>query len=124
MDLLSSLLLSPFFIVVLVGLLYFADVLHSSSDEGSPATEEGADSDTEWRDDVGAFHFDMAVNLRDVIGTYGDMPIHRYAEIGGAPYEFDYVYCPEGKMVVPANARCLAPGLVYSPARLSAAPSQ
>lgn len=122
MELLRLLVFGTFVIVVLVGLLYFADALHVFSDEGTSAADEGADSEPE-RFDTGSFRFDIADTLSDVIGTYGEIPIHRYAQIGGASYEFDHVYCPAGKMVMQADARCLAPGLVYSPLRQDAARS-
>lgn len=124
MDLLRSLLFSPFLLVALVALLYIADALHVAANKGASESEAGADSESERFDDAGAFQFDIADTLRDVIGTYGEVPIYRYAEIGGALYEFDYVYCHEAKMIVPSEARCLAPGLVYSQTRPVAAPPE
>lgn len=97
--------------------------VHVFTDEEASADEEGAGADPESFD-TGSFQFDIADNLTDVIGTYGEIPIHRYAEIGGASYEFDHVYCSAGKMIVQVDARCLVPGLVYSPTRLAAAPSE
>lgn len=122
MELLRLLVFGTAVIAVLVGLLFFADALHVFMDERASAADEGADSAPE-RVDTGSFQFDIADTLREVIGTYGEIPIHRYAEIGGRSYEFDHVYCPAGKMAVQAGARCLAPGLVYSPLRQGAAPS-
>jgi hypothetical protein len=122
MELLRLLAFSAFLIVVLGGLLFISDALHAFTDNGSAAAEEGADSEPALCD-TGYCHFDVAANLKDVIGTYHDIPIHRYAEIGGASYEFDHVYCPGGKLTLHADARCLAPGLVYSPLHLDAAAS-
>lgn len=113
---------SVFLIVVLVGLLFIADALQVFADNGTSTAEESADSES-GRVDTASFRFDRADSLRDVIGTYGEIPIYRYAEIGGAPYEFDHIYCTTGEMVVPAEARCIAPGLVYSPLRRHGAPS-
>lgn len=121
MELLRLLAFGTFLIVVLVGLLYIADALQVFIDQGTVAADEEADSEPEHVD-MGSLNFDVADHVRHLIGIYGETPIYRYAEIGGASYEFDHVYCPVGKMVLRADARCLAPGLVYSPAHLCAAP--
>lgn len=123
MELLRLLAFSIFVIVVFMGLLYFIDALHVFTDEESSACEEEGGADSK-RGDIGCFQFDLADKLTDVIGTYGETPIHRYAQIGGVSYEFAHVYCHACKMVVQADARCLAPGFVYLPVHLAVTSSE
>lgn len=55
--------------------------------------------------------------VREVIGTYRDAPIYRYAVIDGQHYQFDRI-CPideAARLELDAEERCLRPGLVYMP---------
>ncbi len=113
MELLILFAIGGFVVVLLCVSVYYFDALQDvtkgwTSDAGDDAEDEAGD--------IGTFHFDIPDSLRDVIGTYGGVPIHRHADIGGAPYEFAYIYCQSTRMVLQADARCIAPGLVYFPA--------
>jgi hypothetical protein len=59
--------------------------------------------------------YDCPEKVLDVIGSYKDRPIFRYAVIQGLYYRFDHIYTPGIPVRVDKGARCLAPGLVYIP---------
>jgi hypothetical protein len=59
------------------------------------------------------FIFERPERVEELIGSYRDAQIYRYAVIQGRLYEFDRI-CPNEKdMGIDKEERCLAPGLVY-----------
>jgi len=57
--------------------------------------------------------FHRPERVEEPIGSYRDAQIYRYAVIQGRVYQFDRILPPETGMVVDADERCVAPGLVY-----------
>ena len=63
---------------------------------------------------VSVVSFDRAETVSEPIGRYRDAPIYRYAVIGGKNYQFAHILPGESFLTLPAEGRCLAPGLVYA----------
>lgn len=61
----------------------------------------------------GPVRFDQPERVEELIGSYRDTQIYRFAVIHGRTYQFDRVYPPESRMQLEADERCVAPGLVY-----------
>ena len=61
----------------------------------------------------GPVRFDRPERVEELIGSYRDTEIYRYAVIHGRTYEFDRVCPPDSGMRLDADERCVAPGLVY-----------
>ncbi|HZW22603.1 hypothetical protein [Noviherbaspirillum sp.] len=61
----------------------------------------------------GPLPFDRPERVEELIGTYRDTEIFRYAVIHGRTYQFDRVCPPDSGMRLEADERCLEPGLVY-----------
>lgn len=117
MEILELIGFGMLFIIVLFALLYFAEVLDKLA--GDSTFSNGRELNSEQGEgDAAIFNFDEADNINDVIGSYSGILIYRYATIDGVLYEFDHIYSSKGKIVVRAESRCLAPGLVYSPTRV------
>jgi hypothetical protein len=65
------------------------------------------------RDTAGQARYVAPEKLTELIGSYGDTPIFRYAVIEGKEYQFDHVQPADLRGELQANERCIAPGLVY-----------
>ena len=61
----------------------------------------------------GAMRFDRPERVEELIGSYRDTQIFRYAVIHGLTYQFDRVCPPDSGMRLETDERCVAPGLVY-----------
>ena len=61
----------------------------------------------------GRLSFYRPERVEELIGTYRDAQIYRYAIIQGRTYQFDRILPPECAMTVDVEERCVAPGLVY-----------
>ena len=61
----------------------------------------------------GPVRFERPERVEELIGSYRDTQIFRYAVIHGLTYQFDRVCPPETAMRLEADERCVAPGLVY-----------
>ncbi|HJV82684.1 hypothetical protein [Noviherbaspirillum sp.] len=62
------------------------------------------------QEDAGASHPER---VAEVIGSYRDAQIYRYAVIQGRTYQFDHI-CPfERDIKLDAGERYVAPGLIY-----------
>ncbi|HZW14344.1 MAG TPA: hypothetical protein VFF81_14290 [Noviherbaspirillum sp.] len=62
--------------------------------------------------------------VAELIGTYRDAHIYRYAIIHGRVYQFDRVCPPESKMALNEEECCVAPGLVYQASSLQRLPAE
>lgn len=58
--------------------------------------------------------FVLPERVHEPIGSYQDIPIHRYAIINGRKCQFDRVCPAKSGMPLNAGEYCVAPGLVYS----------
>ena len=61
----------------------------------------------------GPIPFDRPERVEELIGSYRDTQIFRFAVIHGRTYQFDRVSPPDLGMRLEADERCVAPGLVY-----------
>ncbi|OWW22178.1 hypothetical protein [Noviherbaspirillum denitrificans] len=61
----------------------------------------------------GPLRFDLPERVDELIGSYRDSQIFRYAVIQGRTYQFDRVCPPGSGMSVEPDERYVAPGLVY-----------
>jgi hypothetical protein len=61
----------------------------------------------------GAIRYDHPERVEELIGTYCDAQIYRYAVIHGRTYQFDRILPPESGMRLEPEERCIAPGLAY-----------
>lgn len=66
--------------------------------------------------------FDRPERVAELIGSYRDAHIYRYAVIQGRVYQFDRVCPPESGMALDEEERCVAPGLVYQASPLQRLP--
>ncbi|RJF95410.1 hypothetical protein [Noviherbaspirillum saxi] len=62
---------------------------------------------------TGKPRFYLPERVAELIGTYGDAQIYRYAVIQGRTYQFDRICPPDCDMPLDPDERCVAPGLVY-----------
>lgn len=58
--------------------------------------------------------YDMPERVFDVIGSYMDAPIYRFAVFNGEQYQFDYIR-PQALDDLQPEHRCIRPGLLYRP---------
>lgn len=70
----------------------------------------------------GLTQFDRPERVAEVIGSYRDTQIYRYAVIHGRVYQFDRVCPPESGMALGDDERCVEPGLVYQACSLQGLP--
>lgn len=62
---------------------------------------------------AGPIHYHHPDKVSEIIGSYLDADIHRYATIDGRQYEFNRIYPPGCGGFIAFDERCVAPGLVY-----------
>lgn len=102
-------------LVCWVGLLFFFWALkeglsHVESDiESMGLVPNGRQVVTE----NGPAGFDRPERVEEMIGSYCDAQIYRYAVIHGRAYQFDRVCPPDSGMRLESDERYVAPGLVY-----------
>jgi len=99
------------------GLVFFFWALkdgltHIESDIGSPELAE----DKNFPGKHQPAHLKQCVcpeHLLELIGSYLDAPIYRYAFIDGRKYQFDRICVPENIARLDRDERWVTPGLVY-----------
>lgn len=102
-------------LVLWAGLLFFFWALkeglgHVESDIESLGLLQGARSSLQQN---GLRQFVRPEKMSEVIGSYRDAQIYRYAIIQGRVYQFDRVCPPESGMSLNEEERYVEPGLVY-----------
>lgn len=102
-------------LVLWVGLLFFFWALkeglgHVESDIESLGLLQNARQSFQRN---GLRQFVRPERVAEVIGSYRDAQIYRYAVIHGRVYQFDRVCPPESSMGLSEEERWVEPGLVY-----------
>ena len=72
----------------------------------------------------GQTQFARPERVAEMIGTYHDAHIYRYAVIQGRVYQFDRVCPPESEMALGEEECWVAPGLVYQASQLQRLPAE